>query len=123
MGTTIISRPTRDATHYVFEFTAGGTQFTPFLNVGRDEVISYQVEHPASTTTTYTHEVSNSPPGQKPVLVTDPDIVVPTKSAAEDFGIDPSPVNFASSRLKLVTSAGTGAIKITAYIRARPVEE
>lgn len=81
------------------------------------------IVHPAATTTQYTVEVSNDK--QDEVMNGGDDdwaaydlIAIPSKSAAETFGILLSNLPFARARIKAVTSAGSGVAKGKATIKA-----
>jgi len=104
----------------------GVTQYSDIIRATPGEIISLQVAHPAATTTTYTLEGSNTPPGVRGdgptytnAVFCDVDarnkdnvaLAAAAKSAAVNF-----PIEFRATmdlyRLKMVGGAGTGVITV-----------
>ena len=105
----------------VFNAAADGTQTTTATYVPASSVVGYMVNHPGSTTTTYTVEASNSPDSEI-ALTTDSwftydAISIPQKSSAEVFGVRLTAFPFRRARMKAVTASGTGTIVIDVTVK------
>jgi hypothetical protein len=106
----------------LFDAAAGGTQYVPDssgLVLKNYEDAGLTVIHPAATTTTYTLQVSNMTTAEIAASEDDWSDYVPigAKSAAEKFPIDLDDPPFARIRLRMVTSAGTGTIKVRSCVK------
>lgn len=109
----------------VLDVVATGTQFSDPINLADGDELVLTVSHPASTTSSYSIEIDNTPTGTLPVgaPVWAPYVVlnradgVPlgTKAAAENFGIGCKPRS-GRCRLKVVTASGTGNIVAWCHI-------
>lgn len=102
----------------LFNAAASGTQYSSYVKVNAEELVGFQIDHPASTTTAYTVQASNSTDAAV-TAGTDKwfdhtDITIPSKSSAENFGVRVVDFPFYMARIKMVTSSGTGTIRVDA---------
>lgn len=83
--------------------------------VSRFSSISWSVDHPAATIA-YTVQGSNMTDAEAAAGLDDwhdySGITIPSKTAAEKFGINYGKVEYARVRLKAVTSVGTGVVTV-----------
>lgn len=100
----------------VFNAAATGTQYTENVRASNLQTVGFIVKHPGSTTTAYTVQVSNATDDEVRLGLDDwadyTPISIPSKSAAETFYVEYTLCAFALVRLKMVTSSGTGTIKV-----------
>lgn len=102
----------------LFGVAASGTQYSDEIHIPEGAELGIVIAHPASTSTTYTFEVSNNNDADKKAgfdvwgdyeLRDGAGTVLPQKTSAENFTVTISPP-YLKGRIKAVTASGSGQL-------------